>query len=211
HARSEIRAAPLVTKLRHYYAEDGFLTPIARGVAAELAQVGPDAHLLFTAHSLPTAGAAAAGPEGGAYVAALRTAAAGVVARLGASYSWDLVFQSRSGPPHISWLEPDVGDRLQELAATGTREVVLVPIGFLSDHVEVLYDLDHVAVSQVPGLVVRRAPTVGVAPEFVSMIRGLIAERIAGPERSDHGGVATHDRCPAHCCLPAAKAQAGSA
>ena len=202
-ARLEVAGAPLISKLRHYYAEDGFLAPMARAVAAT--RPGPDAHLVFTAHSIPQVMADTSGPDGGAYVAALRAACAGVVERLAAPYPWELVFQSRSGPPQVPWLEPDVGDHLQALHARGVREAVMVPIGFTSDHVEVLYDLDVQAqerVAALPGMVARRAATVGVDPQFVAMLRDLVAERLAGPELPSHGAVATHDRCPVGCCPP---------
>jgi ferrochelatase len=176
---------------------------MARAVAATGA--GPGAHLLFTAHSIPTVMADSSGPEGGAYVAALRAACAGVVERLGTAQPWDLVFQSRSGPPQVPWLEPDVGDHLADLHARGVREAVMVPIGFTSDHVEVLYDLDVQAqerVAELPGLVAHRSATVGTDPEFVALLRDLVAERLAGAELPSHGAVATHDRCPAQCCPP---------
>ncbi len=199
---------PLVTKLRHYYCEGGFVGPVARGVAAQLDGLGPDARLLFTAHSIPQASADTSGPEGGAYVEALRAASSRVVEQLNEPRQWELVFQSRSGPPQVPWLEPDVGDRIEQLYAEGVREVVMVPIGFTSDHVEVLYDLDVQAqerVAQLPGLVARRSPTVGTDPEFVAMLRRLVVERMAGPELSTHGCVATHDRCPARCCTAPAR------
>jgi ferrochelatase len=202
-ARSEVPGAPLVSKLRHYWAEEGFLAPMARNVAA----TSPSglARLVFTAHSIPTVMADSSGPEGGAYVAALREAAAGVVARLGGSWDWDLVFQSRSGPPQVPWLEPDVGDHLLALHEAGVREAVMVPIGFTSDHVEVLYDLDHQAqqqVSHLDGFVAKRAATVGTDPQFVAMLRDLVVERLEGPELPSHGALATHDRCPVGCCPP---------
>jgi len=196
---------PLVTRLRHYYAEDGFLDPMVDSTQAALAGLGPAARLLFTAHSLPQAMADTSGPAGGAYVEALRTAAARVVARLDAPREWEVVFQSRSGPPQVPWLEPDVGDRLAQLSAEGVHEVVLVPIGFTSDHVEVLYDLDVQAqqrVAALPGLTARRAATVGTDPRFVAMLRDLVVDRVTGRELPWHGAVATHDRCPAGCCPP---------
>ena len=197
--REDIEAARkgvLVTKLRHYYCEEGFLEPMRRNVAAAGL---PDARLVFTAHSLPLSLARTAGPSGNAYVDALKTAAG----RIAGDRQWDLVFQSRSGPPQVPWLEPDVSDHLENLYATGIREVLLVPVGFTSDHVEVVYDLDVVAAHRVPGLLVRRAATVGTDPLFVQMLRGLVMERIAAREElPDHGCVATHDRCPAHCCPP---------
>jgi ferrochelatase len=203
-ARAEVGAgAPLVSKLRHYYAEPGFLDPVASGVQEALAGLGPDARLVFCAHSIPTSAAASSGPDGDGYVGALRLAAEGVVTRLDRPHAWDLVWQSRSGPPSVPWLEPDVGDHLAALHADGVREAVMVPIGFTSDHVEVLYDLDVQAqerVAGLPGMVVRRSPTVGTDPRFVAMLRDLVVERLSGPERPDHGAPATHDRCPVGCC-----------
>jgi len=196
---------PLVTKLRHYWDTDGFLDVMAGGLAAALPS--PRATVLFTAHSIPDDMARTSGPDGDGYVTALRSAAAGVVARAGGGLEWELVFQSRSGPPQVPWLGPDVGDRLAELYAAGVREVVMVPIGFTSDHVEVLYDLDLQAQQRVrdelPGMLVTRSPTVGTDPRFVAMLRDLVVARLEAPEElPDHGGVATHDRCPARCCPP---------
>jgi len=193
--------APLVSKLRHYWAEDGFLEPMAANVAATLPS--PGARLVFTAHSVPVSMAATSGPTGGAYVQTLRSAAAAVVARLDRPYEWELVFQSRSGPPQVPWLEPDVGDHLVALHAEGVTEAVLVPIGFTSDHVEVLYDLDVQAqqrVSQLKGFTLQRAATVGTHPDFVAMLRELVVERLAGEEQPSHGAPATYDRCPVGCC-----------
>jgi ferrochelatase len=186
----------VVTKLRNYWAEAGFLAPVRRNV--DLAAAGLAApRLVFTAHSVPLTMAASSGPDGGAYESALRTAAA----RVADGRPWDLVWQSRSGPPSVPWLEPDVSDHLATLGDRGVTEVVLVPLGFTSDHVEVVYDLDVVAVPGAPsGMTVRRAKTVGTDPEFVAMLRDLVVERLTGPDREDHGGVATHDVCPAHCC-----------
>jgi ferrochelatase len=198
-AEANPEGGPVLTKLRHYFCEEGFLEPMRRNVAA----VGrPEARLVFTAHSIPLVMAQTSGPQGNAYVDALREASA----RIAGDRSWDLVFQSRSGPPQVPWLEPDVGDHLQALYAQGERDVVLVPVGFTSDHVEVIYDLDLQAMRQVAdleGFTVARAATVGTDPQFVAMLRDLVHERLAAPaELSDHGCVATHDRCPAHCCPP---------
>jgi ferrochelatase len=188
----------MVTKVRHYWAEEGFLGPVRDAVAATGAS--PDARLLFTAHSIPLSMAATSGPDGDGYVTALRQASAAVAG----DRPWELVFQSRSGPPQVPWLEPDVGDRIEQLYGEGVREVVMVPIGFTSDHVEVLYDLDVQAqerVATLPGMVAHRAATVGTAPAFVRMLRDLVVERLEAPdELPTHGAVATHDRCPARCC-----------
>jgi ferrochelatase len=183
-------AGPVVlTKLRNYWSEDGFLSPVRRN-ALRAAEGLASPYLLFTAHSVPVSMARASGPAGGAYEETLRAAAARVAGEL----PWDLAWQSRSGPPSVPWLEPDVSDRLGSLAAEGVSEVVLVPIGFTSDHVEVVYDLDLVAVPGAPaGMVVRRAATVGTDPAFVAMLRDLVAERVADPEQDDG--------CPARCCL----------
>ena len=207
-ARAQVEVgegAPLISKLRHYWAEDGFLDAVTRAVAATAP--GPAARLVFTAHSIPTVMGQTSGPPDarGAYVAALEQAAAAVVERLGGGHGWDLVFQSRSGPPSVPWLKPDVGDHLLALHAEGVREVVMVPIGFTSDHVEVLYDLDLQAQQQVSHLddyVVKRAATVGTDAGFVAMLRDLVVERVSGEEQASHGAVATHDRCPLACCPP---------
>jgi ferrochelatase len=189
---------PVVTKLRHYYCAEGFLNPMRRNVA-RAAEGLRDPRLVFTAHSIPLVMAETSGPAGGAYVEALRTASAAVAG----DRPWDLVFQSRSGSPSTPWLEPDVSDHLRSLARQGVDQVVLVPIGFTSDHVEVLYDLDVQARATADGLglTMTRAATVGTDREFVAMLAGLVRERIAAPlELGTHGCVATHDRCPAHCC-----------
>ena len=200
-ASAQVDGLPRVSKIRHYYAEDGFVGTLARNVEAVRER---DARLVFTAHSIPLVMAQTSGPSGGAYVEALRISAGLVADRVGAS-DWDLVFQSRSGPPQVPWLEPDVGDHLERLYGEGCRDVVLVPIGFTSDHVEVVYDLDVQAqerVAGLDGLVVRRAATVGTDPAFVQLLVDLVEEREAGPELESHGCVATHDRCPAGCCPP---------
>jgi ferrochelatase len=189
-------SAPRLTKLRNYWAEDGFLTPVRRKADAAAAGLASP-HLLFTAHSVPVSMNDCAGPGGGAYEAALRIAAA----KVADDRPWDLAWQSRSGPPQVPWLEPDVSDRLRSLAAEGVSEVVIVPIGFTSDHVEVVYDLDVVAVPGAPdGMTVRRAATVGTDPMFVAMLAGLVTERLAGV-RHDDPALGLADDCPAGCCL----------
>ena len=116
-----------------------------------------------------------------------------------------MVYQSRSGPPQVPWLEPDILDHLRELRRLGVGAVVVHPIGFLSDHVEVIWDLDTEAgeVARETGMTMVRAATVGTAPKFVSMIRELIEERMtASPERRALGRFGpNHDICPVGCCL----------
>ncbi|MFD2350325.1 ferrochelatase [Nonomuraea ferruginea] len=116
-----------------------------------------------------------AGPSGGLYEAQLRRTAELVNRALGRTAPWDLVWQSRSGPPQVPWLEPDVCDHLRGLDA---EAAVLVPIGFVSDHMEVVYDLDTEArqVAEERGLPMERASTVGTHPAFVRMVRELMDE-----------------------------------
>jgi ferrochelatase len=134
-----------------------------------------DLPVIFTAHSIPTAMAGAQ-----TYLADLDASCRGVAARLGVA-DWELCWQSRSGDPRTPWLEPDVNDVLRRRAAAGGREVVVQAIGFLCDHVEVLYDLDHEAraTAAEAGLTLHRAPCVNDHPEFVAMLGELVAARLA--------------------------------
>jgi len=175
--------APEVVKIGPYYREPGFIEPFVSATAQALATLpDPDgAELVFTAHSIPDAMAAASGPGGGGYPAQLAEAAGLVAARLGRS-SWRLAYQSRSGPPSVRWLGPDISDCLTELALAGCRGVCVTPIGFVSDHLEVRYALDTAAAAAARrlGLPFARAATPGTDPRFVSMISALAAEYLAG-------------------------------
>ena len=171
-AREAVGAgAPEIDKLRLYYNHPGFIEPMTERVRDALGQA-PGAALVLTAHSIPVSMAASS-----QYEAQLREACRLVSAAL-ARPDWRLVYQSRSGPPSQPWLGPDIGDHLRELAAAGTHEVVVVPIGFISDHLEVLYDLDTEARSACDALGLRmvRAATVGTHPAMVRMISELIAQ-----------------------------------
>jgi ferrochelatase len=141
--------------------------------------------------------------EGCRYVKQL-TEASRLVAEQAGVERWELVYQSRSGPPTQPWLDPDVCDRIRQLHAAGARQLVIAPIGFISDHMEVLYDLDTEAADlcRELGIEMVRADTVGTDPAFVAMVRDLIAERhFAEPERTAIGGLpASHDVCPLDCC-----------
>jgi ferrochelatase len=206
--------APVVHKLRVFFDHPGFIEPVAERVAAAIAALGQGAEptLLFCAHSIPVASAATCD-----YERQLRAAAALVVDRVGGVASWELAWQSRSGPPQVPWLEPDVGDRIRQLAEAGVRDVVLVPLGFVSDHLEVLYDLDTVAapLGRSLGMRVERAATVGTDGRFVAMIADLIEER----RLAEHGGAPERpalstlgvwpDRCAVDCC-PAPTRPAGA-
>lgn len=209
-ARVEVGVgAPEIDKLRAFYNHPGFLEPNADAVRAALGRLPEDrraaAHVAFTAHSLPLAMARAC-----AYEAQLTEACALVAEAAGVPADrWRLVYQSRSGPPHQPWLEPDIGDHLRDLrAAAGGDDlpaVVIAPIGFTSDHMEVLYDLDHEAraIAAEIGLTVERAATAGTDPRFVAMVRELIEERLApAPTRRWLGRRGPlPDACPADCCL----------
>jgi len=209
----------VVDKLRHYYNHPGFTEPVADAVLAALhdlpEELRTEARLVFVTHSIPTAMNDSSGPPaagGGAYQAQHLDVAAVVAERVAAEtgvlHEHELVFCSRSGSPQVPWLEPDVNDRLEELAAAGTRAVVLVPVGFVSDHMEVVYDLDTEALATCErlGLAARRAATPGDDARFVAAVRDLLLERAAverGQEvaRAAVGLIgALWDRCPVGCC-----------
>lgn len=212
---------PRVDKLRHYFNHPGFVGPMADGVVAALEELPEEvrdgAHIAFTTHSIPTASADSSGPveehgEGGAYVAqhldVARLVAAAVRERTGTDRPWQLVYQSRSGSPSTPWLEPDICDHLESQHGKGVPAVVMAPIGFVSDHMEVLFDLDTEARDKAAGLglPVARSATVGADPRFVAAVRELVQERAAAergeePERCALGALgASHDVCPVGCC-----------
>jgi ferrochelatase len=202
--------APGVDKLRLFYNHPGFVEPLVERVAAALGQLPKprraDARLVFTAHSLPRASAA-----GSDYQAQLRETAKLVAGGLDRD-GWSLVYQSRSGPPSQPWLEPDIVDHLRALAAEGARDVVVAPIGFVSDHMEVVYDLDLEARGRAVelGLNMIRVGTVGIHPRFVRMIRELVLERLTGDPVRRYLGTRgpAPDACPADCCPPPARSLA---
>ncbi|WP_308281256.1 ferrochelatase [Pimelobacter sp. 30-1] len=208
-------AAPRLDKVRAYYDHPGFVSANTDGVLAALADL-PDevrdaARLVFVTHSIPISMSESSGPEGGAYVAqhldVAATVAARVAAATGVERPHELVYCSRSGAPHVPWLEPDVNDRLEELAGEGAEAVVLIPVGFVSDHMEVVYDLDTEALATAErlGIPARRAASAGTHPAFVSAIRELVLERAAAERTAPQACV---DRCPPGCCLGARTAPA---
>jgi ferrochelatase len=195
--------APQIDKIRHFYSDPGFIEPFAdatlRAIESLPAGIRADVPLVFTAHSVPEAMAAASGPPPGGRYPAQLAEAAGLIARrvgeaagraggAGGGHPWRLVYQSRSGPPSQPWLGPDVCDYLEELARDGAPGAVLVPVGFITDHMEVVHDLDVEAagVAERLGLPLARAATPGQDPRFVSMITALVGERLVG-ERSGSG------------------------
>jgi protoporphyrin/coproporphyrin ferrochelatase len=198
-ARAEVgEGAPEVDKIRHFHDHPGFVEPFVDGVRAVWT---PGARLVFTAHSIPTSMAESSGPQGHRYTAQLRETAGLVAAGAGVA-EWDLVWQSRSGPPHVPWLEPDINDHLETLAAGGVSAVVAAPIGFVSDHLEVIWDLDNEAAETAEKLGLRwdRVPTPGTDPRFVRMIAELVAERTDGVPRRRCGTLPVWDVCQPGCC-----------
>ena len=203
-ARTDVGdGAPQVDKLRAFYNHPGFVESMSECVQDALAEIPSERHgttqLVYTAHSIPIAMA-----NGCDYAVQLSEASRLVTESLG-DFGSVLVYQSRSGPPTQPWLEPDVCDHLKEAHESGKfTDVVIVPIGFISDHIEILFDLDTEArdLCDELGLSMVRAKTVGRHPKFVSMIRELISERVSGTERRCLGGLGpNHDVCPDDCCL----------
>ena len=201
-ARAEVGpSAPAVDKLRAFHDHPGFVEANVERVreALETLPAGrrAAARIAFTAHSIPEAMA-----KGSDYVRQLRETCALVAARVPHA-EWALVYQSRSGSPQQPWLEPDILDHLDALRAEGVADVVVAPVGFVSDHMEVVYDLDTEARERAAalGLGFVRAGTAGTHPAFVRMVRELIQERVAGGERralGAHG--ARPDLCAPDCC-----------
>jgi ferrochelatase len=213
-----------IDKVRQYFDHPGFVEPFVEGAVAGVRELLPavdgDAsavRLLFATHSIPTADAERSGPrdrdfgEGGAY-AAQHLAVSELVATLAARelgldrLAWDLVYQSRSGPPTQPWLEPDINDRIAELPAEGVRAVAIVPVGFLSDHMEVLWDLDTEALESARehDLAAVRVPTPGSHRRFVEGLVDLVLERrdgVPAAERPALTGLGPwFDVCRPGCC-----------
>ncbi len=216
--------APQLDRLRHFFHHPGFVESFVDATLAALADLPETArdgaHLVFVTHSIPERMNERSGPSGteggpalgGAYVAQHRSVVAEVTDRVrqetGRRHPSHLVYCSRSGPPEVPWLEPDINDHLETLGKSGVPGVVIVPIGFVSDHMEVVWDLDTEAISTANGLAlpVARASTPGIDPRFVAVVRDLLIERAAAergerPERVTVGGLPpTADRCPIGCC-----------
>jgi protoporphyrin/coproporphyrin ferrochelatase len=198
--------APQITKLRQFWDHPGFVEPHVSAVRDALGTLAPErratTRLVFTAHSIPASMAETAGPTGGRYTAQLNETARLVHAEAAADLPWDLVWQSRSGPPQVPWLEPDINDHLATLADQGVTDVVVSPIGFVSDHLEVLWDLDNEAAETAEklGLGYARAATPGTDPRFVTMVRELVQERTDAQPRRRLGTLPIWDECPGGCC-----------
>jgi protoporphyrin/coproporphyrin ferrochelatase len=220
-----------IDKVRQFFDHPGFVQPFVEGVHDAVAGfvaegIAPSAiRVLFSTHSIPTADAQRSGPregdpqhrdfgEGGAYAAQHLAVAEVVMAEVAASVpgldgeqiGWELVYQSRSGPPTQPWLEPDVNDVIADLPSRGIEAVAIVPLGFVSDHMEVLWDLDTEAMeaAEEAGIRAVRTKTPGVDPVYVSGLVDLIEERLNGtaasdrPHRTDLGP--WFDVCRPACC-----------
>lgn len=193
---------PQVEKIRAFYNHPHFLEPMAERVKEALAVIPEHrraaSSIAFTAHSIPSSMA-----ETSQYQQQLREACR-LVAELARHPRWTLGYQSRSGPASQPWLEPDINDHLRALSKDGVTDVVVVPIGFISDHMEILYDLDTEAseLARNLGINMVRAKTVGTHPTFIRMIRELINERTLQNEPKLAIGQfgPNHDFCPAGCC-----------
>lgn len=213
-----------IDKVRQFFDHPGFVAPISAGVRDAVAAflddgVAPGAiRVLFSTHSIPTADAERSGPRdvdfgpGGAYAAQHLAVAERIMADLSAErpesngVGWELVYQSRSGPPSQPWLEPDINDVIEGLPAVGVTAIAIVPLGFVSDHMEVLWDLDTEAMESAEGAGIRavRTATPGVDPAFVAGLVDLVEERLLGtpasarPHLTDLGP--WFDVCRPACC-----------
>ncbi|MDL1882233.1 ferrochelatase [Anaerolineae bacterium CFX8] len=194
---------PVFDKLRVFYNHPGFIEPMIEKTQQALnqfpAELRQDVHVIFTAHSIPMGMA-----RHSDYVVQLEEVCQLVADRIGTT-NYKLVYQSRSGPPQVPWLEPDICDYLTDIHKQQIKNVLIVPIGFISDHMEVLFDLDTEAqqLATELGINLARAETVGIHPTFIEMIHELILERMTdNPERRYLGTRGpNHDVCPLNCCL----------
>ncbi|MBG6189623.1 ferrochelatase [Arthrobacter sp. CAN_A212] len=219
-----------VDKVRQYFDHPGFVEPFVEGVTDGLAalrrkladsgEADAPIHILFATHSIPTGDADAAGPRvngeadggpayaEGAYVAQHLATAQAVLDRIptSANVDWSLVYQSRSGAPHVPWLEPDINDAIKDLAAAGTKGVVIVPLGFVSDHMEVKWDLDTEALETCAdlGVLAERVPTPGTHEKFVAGLVDLICERTVDNNITERPAATNlgpwFDVCRPNCC-----------
>ena len=216
----------VVDKVRSYFNHPGFVQANVDAVTEAFESIGRDARLVFVTHSIPTTMEEASQVSGASYSAqhldVAATVAAAVEERIGRPVTWDLAYCSRSGPPSQPWLEPDVNDHLTAIAADGVEAVVLSPIGFVSDHMEVAFDLDTEALATAAelGLVAVRADSVGTREPFVRGLVDLVLERAAAARAREAGATpepgATvgalgpfRDVCAPGCCRMRAGVDSG--
>lgn len=211
-----------IDKVRQFFDHPGFVRPFIDGIADALRQLSDredltidldtEVEVLFSTHSVPTSDADKSGPpernfgQGGAYAAQHLAVAEAIIAELGLRCPWQLVFQSRSGPPSVPWLAPDVNDVIAELPAKGRKAVLIVPLGFVSDHMEVLWDLDTEAIQTARdhGLVAIRTATPGTNPHYVAGLVDLVEERLKGTPVAERPHCTAlgpwYDVCRPGCC-----------
>ncbi|AZA13598.1 ferrochelatase [Corynebacterium choanae] len=205
-----------MVKIRQFFDHPRFVEATVKEVDLARAKLPveqqPGARLIFTAHSIPLSMDAASGqPADGSLYSTQIDHACKLVAAASGFDSYDLVWQSRSGPAHVPWLEPDVVDHVESLAKHHDFSAAVVcPIGFLSDHIEVVWDLDSELQQEAEqfGVLIERAPTVGHLPEFAAMVVDLIEEQLTGVGDTSEHGVAVHGcsrngaPCATNCCVP---------
>jgi ferrochelatase len=201
-----------IDKVRQFFDHPGFVQPFIDGVREALAEVenrgvsGAETRVLFSTHSIPTADAEKSGPQGNAYQQQHLAVAEVIMAAAESDVEWDLVYQSRSGPPTQPWLEPDINDRMREVAESGTKAVIIVPLGFVSDHMEVKWDLDTEAMETAEelGIFATRVPTPGIHPDYVTGLVDLVLERVNGTPTADRPALTNlgpwYDVCRPGCC-----------
>lgn len=208
--------APEMLKLRQFFDHPLFVDAFADAVRAALsslpAEARSDARLVFTAHSIPLSADASAGPpdEGGHRYSRQVAEAARLIAESAGVAEYDVVWQSRSGPPQVPWLEPDIVDHVNALHAKGTRAVVTCPVGFVSDHLEVVWDLDHEARERAEelGMIFVRAATAGTDSRFAELVVELVREQLESvPPRKLStfpiaGRTVNGAPCAIDCCVP---------
>ncbi len=207
-----------IDKVRQFFDHPGFVEPFVDGLRTAIAElvergVAEGAiRILFSTHSIPSSDAERSGPPartfdaGGAYATQHRAVAEVVMREAGTDIPWQLVYQSRSGPPTQPWLEPDVNDVIRGFASEGVEAVVIVPLGFVSDHMEVLWDLDTEATetAEEHGMIAVRTPTPGTHPAYVRGLVDLVLERVNGtpaaerPAKTELGP--WYDVCRPGCC-----------
>ncbi len=197
-----------LSRLRHYFNHPGFVGPFTQATRAGLEAAPDGTHVVFVTHSIPSSmNDSSGGPGRQAYVRQHESVASLVADGAGADL-WSLAYCSRSGSPRTPWLEPDINDHLRELHAAGIESVIVVPIGFVSDHMEVIYDLDTEAsaTAEELGLRYHRVATPGAHPDFIAMVRDLLLERAALERGEDVARQALgdigpwRDLCPLDCC-----------
>jgi ferrochelatase len=209
-----------IDKVRQFFDHPGFVTPFIEGVERAYGQLAEDGisptetHVLFATHSIPSVDAERSGPrdrdfgEGGAYAAQHLAVAEVVMAaqEIETETPWSLVYQSRSGPPSMPWLEPDINDAISALDKDQIKAVIIVPLGFVSDHMEVMWDLDNEAMetARENGLTAIRVPTPGVHAEYVKGLVDLVLERVNGTPVEERPALTElgpwYDVCRPGCC-----------